>query len=180
MGDFNTQEVRLRGRENRPWELCTNLSNGAWGWTPAAKDNVMSLDSCIRLLVTVVCQDGNLLLNVGPKPDGEIEQVQVQRLKEVGDFLSKYGESIYGTKGGVWDANWGGTTFTGNAVYVHVLRPVTGGKITLPPVSKKVISANYMSNNQKVSYKQTGTEIILDAIKLAGSEPDVIIKMTLK
>ena len=180
MGDFNTQEVRLRGRENKPWELCTNLSNGAWGWTPTEKDNVMSFDSCIRLLVTVVCQDGNLLLNVGPKPDGEIEQVQVQRLKEIGDFLSKYGESIYGTRGGVWDAKWGGTTLTDNAIYVHVLRPPADGIITLPSVSKKVISAKYMGNNQKVSYKQTGNEIILNAIKLTDSEPDVIVKMTLK
>ena len=180
IGDFNTQEVRLRGRENKPWELCTNLSNGAWGWTPTEKDNVMSFDSCIRLLVTVVCQDGNLLLNVGPKPDGEIEQVQVQRLKEIGDFLSKYGESIYGTRGGVWDAKWGGTTLTDNAIYVHVLRPPAGGKITLPSGSKKVISAKYMSNNQKVSYKQMGNEIILNAIKLTDSEPDVIVKMILK
>jgi len=180
MGDFNTQEVRLKGREERPWELCTNLSNGAWGWTPSAKDHVMSLDSCIRLLVTVVCQDGNLLLNVGPKADGDIEPAHVQRLKEIGDFLSKYGESIYNTRGGVWDAKWGGTTFTDKAIYVHVLRAPEDGKITLPAVSKKVQSAKYMSNNQKVSYKQTGSEVVLSGISLTGSETDVIVKITLK
>jgi alpha-L-fucosidase len=180
MGDFNTQEVRLRGRESRPWELCTNLSNSAWGWTPSQKDNVMSLDSCIRLLVEVVCQDGNLLLNVGPKPDGEIEPVQAKRLKEIGDFLSKYGESIYGTRGGVWDAKWGGTTLTDNAIYVHVLRIPADGKIILPPVSKKVISAKYMSNNQKLSCTQTGSELVLNGINLADGEPDVIVKISLK
>jgi len=180
MGDFNTQEVTLKGREERPWELCTNLSNGAWGWTPSAKDQVMSLDSCIRLLVTVVCQDGNLLLNVGPKADGEIEPVQVQRLKEIGDFLSKYGESIYNTKGGMWDAKWGGTTFTDKAIYVHVLKAPEDGKISLPSVSKKVLSAKYMSNNQKVSYNQTGNSVVLNGISLTSTETDVIVKITLK
>lgn len=180
MGDFNTQEVRLRGRENRPWELCTNLSETAWGWTPQAKERVMSFDSCIRLLVSVVCQDGNLLLNVGPKADGEIEPAQVQRLKEIGDFLSKYGESIYNTRGGVWDSNWGGTTFTDKAIYVHVLRMTEDGKIVLPSVSKKAISAKYMSNNQKISFQQTSNEIILNSIKFSVSEPDAIVKITLK
>jgi alpha-L-fucosidase len=180
MGDFTTQEVRLRGRENRPWELCTNLSTGAWGWTPSSKDNIMSLDSCIRLLVSVVCQDGNLLLNVGPKPDGEIEPAQVQRLKEIGDFLSKNGESIYGTRGGVWDAQWGGTTFTDHALYVHVLRVPSDGKIFLPPVRGKVVSAKYIGTHQKASYKQTDKEIELSHLKNNESTPDLIVKMLLK
>lgn len=180
MGDFNTQEVGLRGREDRPWELCTNLSGGAWGWTPSAKDKIMSLDSCIRLLIEVVCQDGNLLLNVGPKADGEIEPAQVQRLKEIGEFLSKYGESIYNTSGGIWDVKWGGTTVTDNAIYVHILRPPLNGKIKLPPVAKKVISAIYMSNNQKLSYKQRSNEIILNTINATNGEPDVVVKITLK
>ncbi|HEV8283140.1 MAG TPA: alpha-L-fucosidase [Chitinophagaceae bacterium] len=180
MGDFNTQEVRLRGRENRPWELCTNLSNGAWGWTPSSKDKIMSLDSCIRLLVSVVCQDGNLLLNVGPKPDGEIEPAQVQRLKEIGNFLSKYGESIYNTRGGMWNAKWGGTTITDHTMYVHVLRVPADGNITLPFVSGKIISVKYLGTNQKVNYKATSNEVVLNGIKITSSEPDVIVKMTLK
>jgi alpha-L-fucosidase len=180
MGDFNTQEVRLRGRENRPWELCTNLSNDAWGWTPSAKDKIMSLDSCIRLLVSIVCQDGNLLLNVGPKDDGEIEPAQVQRLKEIGDFLSKHGESIYNTRGGVWDSKWGGTTFTDKAIYVHILRAPADGKIILPASWKKVVSAKYMNNNQKVSYKQTASEVELNGISGAVGETDIIVKITLK
>ena len=180
MGDFNTQEGALRGRDNRPWELCTNLSNGAWGWTPQAAQNILSLDSCIRLLVSVVCQDGNLMLNVGPKADGEIEPAQVQRLKEIGDFLSKSGESIYNTRGGEWDAKWGGTTFTDNAIYVHVLRVPTDGKIILPAVLKKVKSIKYLGTNQKVSYKQTGNEVELRGLKNNESTPDLIVKMLLK
>lgn len=180
MGDFDTQEVRLRGRDSRPWELCTNLSAGAWGWTPSAKDNIMSLDSCVRLLVSVVCQDGNLLLNVGPKADGEIEPAQVQRLKEIGDFLSKYGESIYNTTGGVWDAKWGGTTFTDKAIYVHVLRVPADGKIILPSVLNKIKSAQYLQTNQKLIYKQTRDAIELMNVHGDKSTPDVVIKLNLE
>jgi alpha-L-fucosidase len=180
MGDFNTQEGRLRGRENKPWELCTNLSGGAWGWTPSSKYNIMTLDSCIRLLISVVCQDGNLLLNVGPKADGEIEPAQVQRLKEMGNFLSQYGESIYNTLGGVWDANWGGTTITNNAIYVHVLHIPANGEIFLPAVRQKISSAKYLGTNVNVSLKQGDSEIVLDGIANKENKTDVILKLSLK
>lgn len=181
MGDFDTQEGRLRGRESRPWELCTNLSGGAWGWTPYAKDHIMTLDSCIRLLVSVVCQDGNLLLNVGPKADGEIEPAQVQRLKEIGDFLSKYGESIYDTRGGVWDASWGGTTFTDKAIYVHILSIPANGKITLPAVSKKIRSVKYLGTNAKVRFTQSEGEIALEGItNKDDATTDMILKVSLQ
>jgi len=180
MGDFNTQEGGLRGRESRPWELCTNLSGGAWGWTPSAKDNIMTLDSCIRLLVSVVCQDGNLLLNVGPKADGEIEPAQVQRLTEIGGFLARYGESIYNTRGGVWDANWGGTTVTDDAVYVHVLHVPANGEIILPPVRRKIRSAKYLGTNVNAGFKQGDGDVVLGGIVNKENRTDVILKLSLK
>jgi alpha-L-fucosidase len=139
MGDFETQEVGFRGRPNdsRPWELCTLLGGTAWGWTPLSPNQVMSLDSCIQLLVMVVSQDGNLLLNVAPRPDGSVEPAEVQRLKEIGNFLSKYGESIYSTRGGIYDSQWGGTTVTDDAVYVHILKVPSDRKINLSFVSKR-------------------------------------------
>lgn len=180
MGDFNTQEVRLKGREDRPWELCTNLSSGAWGWTPSAKDNVMPLDSCIRLLVSVVCQDGNLLLNVGPKPDGEIEPAQTQRLKEIGDFLSRHGESIYKTRGGIWNASWGGTTVTDNAIYVHILHVPANGKIVLPATSKKIAAVKYLGTDLDVKYRSGPDHFELEGIAGKKDRPDLIVKINLE
>ena len=181
MGDFQSQEVNLKGKINdRPWELCTTLGGPAWGWTPFAVNQMMSRDSCIRLLVTVVCQDGNLLLNVGPKPDGSIEPAQVQRLKEIGDFLSKYGESIYNTRGGTFDKQWGGTTITDKAIYVHVLKIPTDGTINLPPIVNKIVSSKCMSNNKKVTFVQSEEGIRLTY--LTGNYPnetDLIIKLVL-
>ena len=181
MGDFETQEVGFRGKpQKRPWELCTNLSGGAWGWTPSCTTSIMSLDSCIQLLVMVVSQDGNLLLNVGPKPDGTIEAAQVQRLKEIGGFISKYDESIYNTQGGIYDARWGGTTITDKAIYVHVLKVPFDRTINLPPVSQKVSSARYLRDNKKATFVQSDDGVVLTDIHDKQKEPDLIIKLTLK
>ena len=181
MGDFVTDEVNLTGKTHkRPWELCTNLSYSWWGWTAKAASHVMSLDSCIRLLVTVVCQDGNLLMNVGPKASGEIEPAQVQRLKEIGYFLLKYGESIYDTRGGIYDAKWGGTTLTDKHIYVHVLNVPSDGIINLPAVAKKIASARSVIDNKKVVFVQSDTGIRLSNIPGKQNETDLIIKLTFK
>ncbi|MGA2408293.1 MAG: alpha-L-fucosidase [Bacteroidales bacterium] len=178
--DFESQEFSLIRKQYRvPWELCTNLSGIGWGWRPSDKDAMMSLDSCIQLLVTVVCKDGNLLLNVGPKPNGEIEPAQVMRLQGIGDFLSKYGESIYDTRGGFYDENWGGTTVTDKAIYVHVLKIASNRSVYLPPVMKKIISSEYMSDNRKAAFTQTDKRTILTNITNKYNETDVIVKLEL-
>jgi alpha-L-fucosidase len=182
MGDFETQEVGFRGRpkDDRPWELCTLLGGTAWGWTPSSATQVMSLDSCIQLLVTVVSQGGNLLLNVGPKPDGSIEPAEVQRLKEIGNFLSKYGESIYSTRGGIYDARWGGTTITDKVIYVHVLNVPSDRIVNLPSVSQRVSSARYLRDNSEATFVQSNTGISLINLADKQNEPDLIIKLALK
>ena len=182
MGDFETQEVGFRGRpqNDRPWELCTLLGGTAWGWTPSSATQIMSLDSCIQLLVMVVSQDGNLLLNVGPRPDGSIEPAEAQRLKEIGNLLSKYGESIYHTRGGVYDARWGGTTITDKAVYVHVVKVPADKVVDLPPIRQKVLSATYVRDNSRASFLQSDTGISLINIADKRGEPDLIIKLALE
>jgi alpha-L-fucosidase len=182
MGDFETQEVGFRGRpkNGRPWELCTLLGGTAWGWTPSSATQIMSLDSRIQLLVMVVSQDGNLLLNVGPRPDGSIEPAEVQRLREIGNFFSKYGESIYNTRGGIYDARWGGTTISNKAIYVHIMKVPADRGIRLLPISQKVSSARYLRDNNKVTVAQSDSGISLTGIADKQAEADLIIRLTLK
>lgn len=104
----------------------------------------------------------------------------MQRLKEIGEFLSRYGESIYGTKGGVWDAKWGGTTFTDKAIYVHILKVPSDGKIILPAVSKKIASAKYLGTNVKVSFRQSEGEIVLNGLTDKENKTDIIVKLHLQ
>jgi alpha-L-fucosidase len=180
MGDFSTRENAFGKRPNRPWEFCTNLSGGAWGWTPQAKHQVLSLDTLIQLLAKVACMDGNLLLNVGPRSDGEIEETQVQRLRELGNFLKKYGESIYGTRGGIYDDTWGGTTLSEKAVYVHVLKIPSDGKITVPAINQKIAHAVIINNNAKIKVEQTDEGIKLVGLSQKEKFADTIIRLSFR
>ncbi|MDE2110085.1 MAG: alpha-L-fucosidase [Alphaproteobacteria bacterium] len=136
--DFRDREgdAALGGFENRyPWELCTMLAP-PWMYVNGAKPKTP--DEVIRLLISVVGRDGNLLLNVGPKPDGEIPDDQVAVLKAVGRWLKHYGQSIYATRGGPYlPGPYGVSTYRGNTVYLHILDR-THSSWMLPPLPVKV------------------------------------------
>jgi len=102
-GDFDTPEQHVGFfQTGRPWESCITICQ-QWAWKP--DDTMKSLEECIRILASCAGGDGNLLLNVGPMPDGKIEQRQVDRLREIGVWLRANGESIYGTRGGPCSAS---------------------------------------------------------------------------
>ena len=73
--------------------------NGMWGYKITDQD-YKSAETLIRYLVRAAGRDANLLLNIGPQPDGRLPAAAVERLKEMGKWLKRYGESIYGTRGG--------------------------------------------------------------------------------
>ena len=92
-----------------PLETCETM-NGMWGYK--IKDqNYKSVTDLVRLLVRAAGKGANLLMNIGPQPNGELPAVAVERLKGVGEWMAKYGETIYGTTAGnVMSASWGATT----------------------------------------------------------------------
>lgn len=97
-GDYDTPEQRIGGFQiDRPWETCMTICN-QWAWKP--DDKMKSLKECIQTLIRTNGGHGNLLFNVGPQPDGLIEDRQVERLKEMGARLAKNGEAVYETRGG--------------------------------------------------------------------------------
>ena len=98
VGDYATPEQKV-GKLNMdyPWESCITICN-QWAWKP--NDKMKSLKQCIQTLASTAGGNGNLLLILGPMMDGRIEAIQIERLKEIGDWLKIYGEARYGTKGG--------------------------------------------------------------------------------
>jgi len=121
-GDYGTPEQRIGSFNNQfPWESCITICK-QWAWKP---DDVMkSPKECISTLIKTVGGDGNLLLNVGPMPDGRIEPRQVEVLKEIGRWLDIYGEAIYGTRGGPFlpTDDWASTN-KGKKIYLHIMNP---------------------------------------------------------
>jgi alpha-L-fucosidase len=137
-GDFDTPEQRVGNFQNtRAWETCMTIGR-QWAWKP--NDEVKSLEQCLHSLIRSAGGDGNLLFNVGPKPDGTIEPLQVERLKEMGKWLEKYGYAIYGTRGGPFKpADWGVSTRKGNKVYLHILKwSGNSPEITLPDIGVEI------------------------------------------
>ena len=131
-GDYDTPEQKIGNFQmDRPWESCMTVSaHNAWAWG-GAKDGVKSTAACLDMLIRGAGGDGNILLNVGPRPDGVIDSEQASRLKDIGKWLAKNGESIYGTRGGPWlPAKNIVSTRKGNTIYLHSMtsaKPSTGG-----------------------------------------------------
>jgi alpha-L-fucosidase len=117
--DFDTPEQTIGGfRIDRPWETCMTLGDQ---WAYKLNDQIKSLEQCVQTLVRCAGGDGNLLLNVGPMLTVAIDPRQAQRLREIGSWLERYGESIYGTRGGPLKPTKAyATTRKGNTVYLHV------------------------------------------------------------
>ncbi len=156
--DHDTPEQRVgRFQTDRAWESCITICR-QWAWKP--NDQMKSLKECIDILVRCVGGDGNLLLNVGPMPTGEIEPRQVARLKEIGAWLEKCGEAIYGTRGGPFrPGTWGASTYNGNKIYVHILA-WPDETLTLPPIQKNIVGASVLTGGKAtVNQTETGIEI---------------------
>ena len=103
-----------------PLETCETM-NGMWGYK-VADQNYKSADQLIQLLVRTASKGANLLLNVGPQPDGNLPAVAVERLEAMGEWLQVNGESIYGTvAGSLGDGKNVVSTRRGTKVYVHIL-----------------------------------------------------------
>ncbi|HEY9196829.1 MAG TPA: alpha-L-fucosidase [Mucilaginibacter sp.] len=151
-----------------PWEKCLNLNRSSWGYNKA--QNLMPLKDIITMLVNTVDRGGNVLLNVGPDPDGVIPPEHVARLKETGAWLKKYGESIYATRPGPFQPVDGfyGATQKGNKIYIHVLKMPDGvSEITLPAIDKVITQGKVLGGKPiKVSQDQAAIKLTLNPDQL--------------
>ena len=176
VGDYSTPEQKIGTyMEDRPWETCMTICR-QWAWKP--NDTMKSLEECIRTLVTCSGGNGNLLFNVGPMPDGRIEERQIQRLEEMGAWLERYGESIYGTRGGPFKPGTGFvTTRKGNIVYLHALAEAPE-EIVLPGLSRKILSAEVIGG-EEVNIEIRKNSWLVSLPRTARQPIDTVVKITL-
>jgi alpha-L-fucosidase len=175
-GDYDTPEQQIGGfNRQRPWETCMTICR-QWAWKP--NDQLKSLRECVETLIQTVGGDGNLLLNVGPMPDGRIEPRQVDRLKELGAWIAEYGQGIYGTRGGPFmPGAWGASTCKDDSVYLFVTRWPADGPLRLPPIGPTVLGGQ-LPNGKRALIRQTKSALTIDVPKSDRAEIATVIVLT--
>jgi alpha-L-fucosidase len=132
------------------------------------------------MLVRAAGNNSNLLLNIGPMPNGEIQEEFITRLHAVGEWMSRYGDSIYGTRGGpIAPADWGVTTRKGSDIYVHVLH-WKGKLLALPALPSKIARSSSFPDGTVVEFKQSDDGVVLTLPEAPKSEADRVIVLSLR
>jgi alpha-L-fucosidase len=163
-----------------PLETCETM-NDSWGFNITDR-NYKSVKKLVQYMVKAAGYNANFLLNVGPMPDGSIQPEFVDTLKKTGEWMAKYGETIYGTRGNVIPPkDWGMVTMKNKTVYLHILnQPENPSFIFIPELKDKIAKAFLFDGRREVKYKQQaeGTFIYLEDILL--DDIDTIIRVELK
>jgi len=155
----------------------SNTLNGSWGFN-IGDSKYKSAETVEEMLVRAAGNNSNLLLNIGPMPNGEIQQEFVDRLHAVGEWLSRYGDSIYGTRGGpIAAADWGVTTRKADKIFVHVLN-WNAPLLALPPIPETISSAQLLVNGTRVSFTQRDNGIVLNLPAATKDDVDRVVVLT--
>ena len=153
-------------------ETCETINN-SWGYNENDK-RFKSVRDLIHYLVKAAGNNANFLLNVGPKPDGTIQDEFKERLSEMGKWLSKNGESVYGTRRGpIPPQSWGVTTRKKGVIYLHVLSD-SDNVIAVPDLGKKVSSITLLDGTV-VEYENTKFGMIIKIPENKRDEYDTVM-----
>ena len=173
----NTAGLSGQDVSRLPLETCQTM-NGMWGYKITDLD-YKSTGTLIRYLVRAAGRDANLLLNIGPQPDGNLPAVAVERLREMGEWLGRYGESIYGTRGGdIPPHDWGVTTRKGDSLYVHIL-DLQDDALYLP-LDAKVASAVCLNDGSRIRYDVIKGKGIVLHVGDIPQDIDRIVKLVIR
>lgn len=143
-----------------PLESCQTMSD-SWGFN-ITDMHYKSTKELIQMLVHAAGLNANLLLNIGPQSDGQLPATALSRLKEIGEWMCQYGETIYGTRGGlVTPRDWGVTTQKGNKLYVHILKWQDKG-LLLPITDHKLSGAKLFKDSTPVKILKSKVGYLLE------------------
>ncbi len=150
----------LSGQEisRLPLETCQTM-NGMWGYK-IMDQNYKDTPTLIRYLVKTAGMGANLLLNIGPQANGELPAAALERLKEMGEWMNLYGETIYATSESDFPAqSWGTSTRKGDRLFVHILNPES--KHIFVPAKGNVRSAREYKSGERIRFSKEGDGIML-------------------
>ena len=177
-GDFDSPEQHiLGGGATRPWESCITAVERHWGYH-AGERLWKSPAQVIHMLAQIAEGGGNLLLNVGPRADGSLPQPFVELLREVGQWMTTNGRSIYASSPGVCESiSIGRQTVVDSTVYLHVLY-WPGQAVHLAGLQNRVLKAYFLADGWAIDFRQEGEDVYLDNLPSQAPDPyDTVIAL---
>ncbi len=177
-GGFYTTEYDLVGDKKgvgettHPWEECRGIGTSFGYNQMETLDNYSTSDALVDLLIEKVAGGGNLLLDIGPTADGRIPVIMQQRLLDIGAWLDKNGESIYGTRKweGSKENNSEHVYFTKKGSDLYVLCTEIPEKSIVVNGIKKAGKASLLGANVKVSAKKSRGKLVISVPKFSPAK----------
>ena len=157
-GDYDTPEQNfpIQRPDEKYWELCLTTNNN-WGYQQN-DNNWKTPEEIIAIYTDVVCNGGNLLLDIGPMESGEIPKEQVEILEALGDWNRKNGEAVFGTVAGLPLGHYyGGSTYSKDSTCIYLfLNGNESGPIQVKGLMNKVLKAAFLSGGGEAEAKVVG------------------------
>ena len=155
--------------------LETSLTmNGSWGFN-ITDSRFKTHRELVSYVVRAAGNGGNLLLNVGPRPDGTIQPEAASRLRALGEWMAAHGATLYGTRAGpVPPRSWGATTRRGDTVFVHVL-DWQDRVLSLPPIEEPIARATMFTDGSTVTFTQSASGVTLTLPDARRDDVDRVI-----
>lgn len=179
--DFTTPEYANYDKiTEKKWESCRGLGF-SFGYNQVeGPEHVLAAGKLIALLVDIVSKNGNLLLNIGPRPDGSISEIQTDRLQALGRWLAINGEGIHGTRPWVRPSAGSDVRFTrkGNALYAFLLARPTTPTWTVPGLTASPGMQVQLLGGGGLTWKQSGPDLLINAPSRLPGEHAVALRMT--
>lgn len=157
-GDYETPEqgIPLRGPEG-VWEFCTTI-NTSWGYRPSDNDYKTS-KQVIRMFCDCLTLGGKMLLDVGPKEDGTLDERQVKILEDLGTFIHDNEEAIYETEKGIsYDHFLGGSTLSADKKVLYLfVYDKPSENLCVKGIKTPVKKVSVLHTGEELSFSYTGS-----------------------
>jgi len=180
-GDTETPEqyIPATGFKDRDWEVCMTM-NDTWGYK-SYDHNWKSTETLLRNLIDIVSKGGNYLLNVGPTAEGEIPAPSVERLEQIGAWMARNGEAIYGTVASPFRSlPWGRCTRKVRdgvtTLYLHVFDWPADGRLRVDDLPNEVMDARLLAEGREVAARRDGGSVVLE---VGPTAPDPIASVVM-
>lgn len=176
-GDYFSMEAKTTEGPAFPWEACTSVTYPVYAYEPDAK--MLTYDELVGMFSKTLCGNGNLLVNIGPKPDGSMPAEQVVRLHEFSQWIARNREAVYNTKGGPYkQTETLGSTYKEDIIFLH-LRNIPKNLTVNALDGYRIESVTHLATGTPVQFQTNGNTWSFDVSSLRGSSDIQVIALKL-